>query len=102
MWGLSFIFLQLSEMFLSSVTLHLDLLLWSQKQTTVNPNAAPKELGLRCAPTISGGAGVSEFISEALSRFKLLEISSLGITSAQAPCFSASGNETVWNCFLPV
>lgn len=33
------------------------------------PNAAPKELGLRRAPTISGGVGVSGFISEALGSF---------------------------------
>lgn len=92
-------------MFLSSVALLLDLLLWSQKQTTVNPgtwlDAAPKELGLS-APTISGGVGVSGFISEAPGSFKLLEISSLCIASAQAPCFSASRKETLWNCILPV
>lgn len=71
-------------MLLSSVTLLLDLLLWSQKPQPTQAtllNAAPKKLGLS-APTISGGVGVSGFISEAPGSFKLLEVSSLCIASA--------------------
>lgn len=87
------------------VTLLLDLLQWSQKPQAAQAtllNAAPEELGLRSPHPISGGVGVSGFISEAPGSFKLLEVSSLCIASAQAPCFSSSRNKALWNCLLPV